>query len=523
MDAFLTITDASCWASERYERIITKANITYLITYGRVRSVIRNGRVMVDRDELKRYYDKEYARQRELLAQLHKDMNRRLAFSEYTEKERTKHVHRLHPYKGKFIPQLVEYFLDSHTDEFKREVYFQPGDIVLDPFCGSGTTLVQASELSLHALGFDVSEFNVLITNTKIHRHDLTALTQVIHSITKKLMTYYDENGLQEFDAELSARLAHFNAKHFPSPEFKLRVRRKEVNPRQYGVEKSRLFRPQFVDLRKKYDVNLEASGSSFLDKWYVPSIRAEIDFISSLVREIEDIQIRNTIWVILSRTIRSARATTHIDLATLKEPVYSPYYCRKHLKICKPLFTLTTWWKRYSDDAIRRFAEYAKLRRDTLQFAICGDSRAIPFRKLLHLQHPELAALIEEKKIAGIFTSPPYVGMIDYHEQHAYAYELLGIERQDEAEIGPLFKGKGREAQLSYVKGIADVLRHCKQYFVEDYNVFLVANDRSGLYPQIAELSGMRIVNQFERPVLRRSEFDQSAYFETIFHMREK
>ena len=29
------------------------------------------------------------------------------------EAETTKHVHRLHPYKGKFIPQLVEYFLDS--------------------------------------------------------------------------------------------------------------------------------------------------------------------------------------------------------------------------------------------------------------------------------------------------------------------------------------------------------------------------------------------------------------------------
>jgi len=40
----------------------------------------------------------------------------------------------LHPYKGKFIPQLVEYFLDSHTDEFKKEVYFHKGDIVLDPF-----------------------------------------------------------------------------------------------------------------------------------------------------------------------------------------------------------------------------------------------------------------------------------------------------------------------------------------------------------------------------------------------------
>ncbi|GIV45631.1 MAG: hypothetical protein KatS3mg036_0449 [Ignavibacterium sp.] len=34
-----------------------------------------------------------------------------LTFLSVTEKERTKHVHRLHPYLGKFIPQLVEVFL----------------------------------------------------------------------------------------------------------------------------------------------------------------------------------------------------------------------------------------------------------------------------------------------------------------------------------------------------------------------------------------------------------------------------
>ena len=55
-----------------------------------------------------------------------------LTFIAVREFERTKHVHRLHSYLGKFIPQLVEVFLRK---------YFKRGDTILDPFSGSGTTL----------------------------------------------------------------------------------------------------------------------------------------------------------------------------------------------------------------------------------------------------------------------------------------------------------------------------------------------------------------------------------------------
>jgi hypothetical protein len=129
----------------------------------------------------------------------------------------------------------------------------------------------------------------------------------------------------------------------------------------------------------------------------------------------------------------------------------------------------------------------------------------------------------LENQKIKGILSSRPYVGLIDYHEQHAYAYDLFGFDRKDELEIGPLFKGQKRDAQLSYIQGISDVLNNCKQFLADDYSVFLVANDKFNMYPTIAENAGMTIVNQFRRPVLNRTEKDKTAYSETIFHLKKR
>src|SRR4051812_24578840 len=84
--------------------------------------------------------------------------------SELPERERTKHVHRLHPYLGKFIPQLVEELLRRHVPR---------GGRVLDPFAGSGTTLVQALESGLDATGVDIAAFNCLLMEVKTQRYNL--------------------------------------------------------------------------------------------------------------------------------------------------------------------------------------------------------------------------------------------------------------------------------------------------------------------------------------------------------------
>ena len=522
-DGFFTIKEAALWATEYLQRNVSNANISYLINYGKVRKYTRNGAVVIMKDELEQYYQSYHAqRQVEWKDKLGDDLNWALSFDNLPEKETTKHVHRLHPYKGKYIPQLVKYFLDGHTDEFKDSVYFQKGDIVLDPFAGSGTTLVEANELGINAIGVDISSFNAMIDNCKLAKIDLAILTQHIQNITSRLKIFIANSNVLEFEEKLLQRLNEFNNKYFPVPEYKYKVARKEIDPKIYGEEKAAEFLPTYNQLVDEYGIQLrQKKQDTFLGKWFTQQIRNEIEFVYAQIKEIEDKAMHDMLCVILSRTMRSCRATTHADLATLKESVTTTYYCGKHGKICKPLFSILKWWETYSKDTVQRLREFLELRTNTFQHCLVGDSRTIDIVNEVCKIDQSFGHQLQEQKIKGIFSSPPYVGIIDYHEQHAYAYDLFGLPRHDDLEIGPLFKGQKLEAQLSYIDGIAAVLNNCKRFLVEDYDIFLVANDKYNLYPRIAAAAGMKIVEQIKRPVLNRTERDKGAYCEIIFHLK--
>lgn len=520
----LSIKEASVWASEFLNKEVTTSNISYLINYGKITKIGENGNTQISRKELKEYYQLLSKKEEIWKEKLGDDLNWYLSFENLKESETTKHVHRLHPYKGKFIPQLVEYFLDGHIDDFKEEVFFHEGDIVLDPFCGSGTTLVQSSELGINAIGIDVSEFNTLISNCKVKKHDLKLLKKHVSLITRNLEEFDKNNHTDEFEKELLDELAIFNKEFFPSPDYKARVRKKLVDGKSYGKQKELDFLKRYNDLIEKHNIELRNSDeTNFINKWFVKHVLKELKFVAKEIEKIESSEVKEILKIILSRTMRSCRATTHSDLATLKDAVTATYYCTKHFKICKPIFSILKWWKTYSKDTIKRLNHFETIRTQTNQICLTGDSRNINIIEQLNLVNSNLAKDVENRKINGVFSSPPYVGVIDYHEQHAYAYDLFDLERKEDLEIGPLYKGQGKAAQESYTEGVAKVLLNSKKYLINDYNIFLVANDKYNLYPEIANRAGMRIVNQYKRPVLNRTEKDKNAYAEIIFHLKEK
>lgn len=76
-------------------------------------------------------------------------------------------AHGLHEYKGKFNPQIAKAILNIFAAT--------PGQTALDPFCGSGTSLVECAHLGINAIGTDINPLAVFIANAKLHSLQIPA------------------------------------------------------------------------------------------------------------------------------------------------------------------------------------------------------------------------------------------------------------------------------------------------------------------------------------------------------------
>jgi DNA methylase len=363
---------------------------------------------------------------------LYRDIDLELSWSErdLPERERTKHVHRLHPYLGKFIPQLVEALLGR---------YLSVGGRVLDPFAGSGTTLVQALESGFDATGVDVAAFNALLMRVKTQRYNLFVLERELREVVGRI---------------------------------------DELEP-------------------------ASDAASSFVRKWFAPQAARELLAFRALIPEYGHADV---LRVVLARAARSARRTTHFDLDFPRAPQCEPYWCHKHRRTCHPVETASHFLRRYMLDTLARIKAFSRAR--------------VP-RRAAEVVHGDARVLALGGVCDGVVTSPPYPGLIDYHEQHRYAYELLGLDDRRELEVGAAASGTSRRALEAYAEGIVAVFANLRPALRRDAPVVIVVNDRRALYPEILERAELRLDERLRRHVNRRTGRRAGEFFEDILVAR--
>lgn len=164
-------------------------------------------------------------------------------------------THGLHEYRGKFFPQLVRAAMNIAR--------LPEHSIVLDPMCGSGTTLVEARSTQRKSYGLDMNPLSVFITKTKCQALELTPkeLTDAFTKIERKVNS------------------------------------------------------PISCHTSLKRSSALAEQDQSYLDRWFTPQVLTELDHIDNAIGQLSDERLKNFYRVCMSNIIRSVSHQKDDDL----------------------------------------------------------------------------------------------------------------------------------------------------------------------------------------------------------------
>ncbi|MFN8368466.1 MAG: DNA methyltransferase [Candidatus Kapaibacterium sp.] len=177
-------------------------------------------------------------------------------------------THSFHEYKGRFYPQLAKAFMNYAG--------IKKGDTVLDPFCGSGTTLVESFLFGANAIGVDINPIAFLLAKAKVKsillkKNELSVIRSAFENInensgwntiriedyrntldTEYLQNWFPENNLkkvifiqeviqtlQNEKSQLFSKvvLSNLLREHSFQDPTQLRIRKRADKPKEYLIE----------------------------------------------------------------------------------------------------------------------------------------------------------------------------------------------------------------------------------------------------------------------------------------------
>ena len=215
-------------------------------------------------------------------------------------------THGLHPYPAKMIPQISRRLLERYSSK---------GDVVLDPFCGSGGVLVEARLASMNSIGLDINPLACLLAEVKSN------------PINPEVLKKHWVNLKRKIGSEIRS--------------FKFR----EIK-----------------------DVRLPDFSGTNIDYWFKPSTMKELAIIRRNLNNIIDDNLRKFFDIPFSYTIRDVSGTRKGEYKLYRIPEdkwkkFSPNVYKTFLK--------------YVDKSIQKMKKfYEKCNKDVYSRVFLGDTR---------------------------------------------------------------------------------------------------------------------------------------------------
>lgn len=283
-------------------------------------------------------------------------------------------LHRLHWYPGTFIPQIPAYLI---------ELFSEAGGTVYDPFCGVGTTVVEAIRLGRRGIGVDVNPLAVRIAKAKV--------------------SFFTPARLHVLQKRFEDRLADRCDQYAIGRDFVLfRRSRKVTSPREEA---------EWSVLRPWYH---EATWREML------TLREVIDEYRGRFRKLLDVVFSS----IVKRTCSQREHWGYV--ADNMQPRHSVY-----------INAITTFEKALADaiDSLSRFLQFP----DVKSLGI----RELNRRARLICCDLLETTPVEDEKVDLVVTSPPYPNVTDYTRSQRLSYWWFkqSVDDLREQEVGARFK----------------------------------------------------------------------------------
>ncbi|MFP4621598.1 MAG: DNA methyltransferase [Bacteroidales bacterium] len=327
---------------------------------------------------MKELFDFEFEKKRIIKSNDKKEILKSLLDEDfnYHRKKSGNGIHGLHAFPAKFPPQLPEIFIEYLTE---------PGQTVLDPMMGSGTTILEAIGKNRNSIGCDLDPLSILIVKVKTQSYNKRELIECGNRVLQD--SYH-------------------------------------------------LFHDKKDEIENIYDSKFSDKSKKFIEYWFAPQTIYELTSLLYSIEQINNEKIRNFLKVVFSSTIitKTGGVSLALDLAHTR-----PHKAKKVLNSNNKLLyenNLDRYTEKRQKILTKKIRSAFELFKHNLKENVYAVFDQLPGNAVI--QHADSQNLpISNEKVNLIVTSPPYASTaIDYMRAHKFSLIWLGFEMDDLSKI---------------------------------------------------------------------------------------